>query len=204
MFDGIFGFRSENGWDRLLKIKTTGRDDQNANHINYAYEPTPYSVLERLRDSGRFTKKNTLLDYGAGKGRVSFFMAHETGCRCIGVELNERLYEKALQNQETAVSGNKVTFVKGNAASFIVPAEADRIFFFNPFSLDVLRPVMERIRVSYYEAPREIQLFFYFPSLEYTGYLMNVDELCFEDEIGTDDLFFGNQAREKILIFTLS
>ena len=204
MFNKIFSYRSENSWDKLLNIRTTGRDDLNANHINYAYEPTPYSVLERLKDSGRFGKKNTLIDYGAGKGRVSFFMSHETGCRSIGVEYNERLYEKALKNQETAVSGNKVNFILQNASRYKVPAEADRFFFFNPFSLDVLRPVMERIRTSFYEAPRELQLFFYFPSLEYMGYLSNVDELNFEDEIGTDDLFFGNQAREKILIFTMA
>ena len=35
-------------WDKLLNIRTTGRDDSRADQYRYPYEPTPYSVLERL------------------------------------------------------------------------------------------------------------------------------------------------------------
>ena len=59
--------------DKLLKIKTSGRDDSNADQYRYPYEPTPYSVLERLANSGYIRKKNVILDYGCGKGRVDFF-----------------------------------------------------------------------------------------------------------------------------------
>ena len=40
--------QEEKQWDRLLKIKTLGRDDSNADQYRYPYEPTPYAVLERL------------------------------------------------------------------------------------------------------------------------------------------------------------
>ena len=33
---------NENTWDKLLKIKTTGRDDSRADQYCYPYEPTPY------------------------------------------------------------------------------------------------------------------------------------------------------------------
>lgn len=62
----------ENKWDKLLKIHTMGRDDSNADQYHYPYEPTPYSVLERLANTGIIRKNNTLLDYGCGKGRVDF------------------------------------------------------------------------------------------------------------------------------------
>lgn len=39
-------------WDTLLHIKTTGRDDSISNQVNYPYEPTDYSVLERLANEG--------------------------------------------------------------------------------------------------------------------------------------------------------
>ena len=39
-------------WDNLLHIQTTGRDDTHADEYRYPYEPTPYTVLERLADSG--------------------------------------------------------------------------------------------------------------------------------------------------------
>ena len=62
---------------------------------------------------------------------------------------------------------------------------------------------MARILDSYYENPREILLFFYYPSDEYIAYLMTVDELDFYDEIECEDLFEGNDRRERILIFSL-
>ena len=46
-------------------------------------------------------------------------------------------------------------------------------------------------------------LFFYYPSDEYISFLMTVDELEFYDEIICFDLFEGNDARERILIFSL-
>ena len=42
----------ERSWDKLLQIKTAGRDDTNSDEYRYPYEPTPYSVLERLVDKG--------------------------------------------------------------------------------------------------------------------------------------------------------
>ena len=47
---------TESQWDKLLKIKTTGRDDSHAEQYRYPYEPTPYSVLERLANSGLIGK----------------------------------------------------------------------------------------------------------------------------------------------------
>ena len=63
---------------------------------------------------------------------------------------------------------------------------------------------MARILESYYENPREINLFFYYPSEEYISYLMTVDELEFYDEIECNDLFEDNDARERIMIFMLN
>ena len=62
--------KNETRWDRLLAVRTTGRDDTNADQYRYPYEPTPYSVLERLANSGLIRKENTLLDYGCGKGHI--------------------------------------------------------------------------------------------------------------------------------------
>ena len=48
---------NEDSWDRLLKIRTSGRDDTGSDRYKYPYEPTPYSVLERLGNSGEIGKK---------------------------------------------------------------------------------------------------------------------------------------------------
>ena len=53
--------KNETRWDRLLAVRTTGRDDTNADQYRYPYEPTPYSVLERLANSGLIRKENRSL-----------------------------------------------------------------------------------------------------------------------------------------------
>ena len=192
---------NEEKWDRLLQIRTSGRDDSHADQYRYPYEPTPYCVLERLADSGYLRKGNTLLDYGCGKGRVEFFLSWQTRCRSIGIEYDERIYEKAAENQKRAAAAGRVTFELANAEQFQVPEEADRIYFFNPFSLEILQKVISRIIASNYAAPREILLFFYYPSDEYISFLMTVDELTFSDEIDCGDLFQEKDPRERIVIF---
>ena len=44
-------------------------------------------------------------------------------------------------------------------------------------------------------------LFFYYPSEEYIGTLMQQEQLMFYDEVDCRDLFPGDNEREKILIF---
>lgn len=194
---------NENKWDKLLRIRTSGRDDSRSDQYRYPYEPTPYSVLERLAFSGYIGKKNMLVDYGCGKGRVDFFLSYQTRCRSIGIEYDERIFETAAENQKTAVSAGRVKLVLQNAETYVVPETADRFYFFNPFSVEILRSVLERIRESYYEQPREMMLFFYYPSDEYVSHLMTMDELTFLDEINCRDLFDGENSRERILVFQI-
>ena len=194
---------NENMWDKLLHIKTTGRDDSNSDQYNYPYEPTPYNVLERLANSGFIRKKDVLLDYGCGKGRVDFFLAYQTKTKTIGIEYDERIFQSTSNNQKTAVSKARTEFVLARAEAYEVPLEVNRCYFFNPFSVELLRKVMARILESYYENPREMFLFFYYPSEEYISYLMTVNELEFYDEISCEDLFEGHDSRERIMIFAL-
>lgn len=193
----------EDSWDRLLRIRTSGRDDTGSDQYKYPYEPTPYSVLERLGNSGEIRKNNTVLDYGCGKGRVDFFLSYQTGCRSVGIEYNERIYHIALKNKEKASSGRKTTFELADAAVYQVPAEIDRCFFFNPFCIDILKKTMARILESYYENPREIRLYFYYPSEEYMQYLTEMDVLDIRGCINCRDLFPRENNREKILIFSI-
>lgn len=191
-------------WDKLLKIKTSGRDDSNSDQYRYPYEPTPYCVLERLANCGLIRKKNTVLDYGTGKGRVCFYLSYQTRCQSVGIEYDERIFRQAIENKETAVSGNRTSFLETNAEGYIVPKEIDRFYFFNPFSVEILQKVLARIYESFYEEPREMLLFFYYPSDEYVSYLMTQEQMMFSDEINCMDLFGGGNQREKILVFEIN
>ena len=194
---------SETNGDKLLQIQTCGRDELGADEYHHPYEPTPYSVLERLANSGLVGKGDVVLDYGCGKGRVGFFLSHRTRAKTIGIEYDERIYQVALENQKTTISRAKPDFVLTRAEEYEVPRSVNRCYFFNPFSVEILHKVMARIIESWYEHPREVFLFFYYPADEYISFLMTVDELEFYDEIECDDLFEGNDPRERIMIFQL-
>ena len=193
----------ENTWDKLLQIKTTGRDETNADAYHHPYEPTPYSILERLAKSGLISNDDVVLDYGCGKGRVGFFLSYRVKAKTIGIEYDEHIYQGALENRKTALSKIKPDFVLTSAEEYEVPAEVNRCYFFNPFSVEILHTVCARIIESWYENPREVFLFFYYPADDFLAYLMTVDELEFYDEIECDDLFEGKDPRERIMIFQL-
>ena len=193
----------EQNWDKLLQIQTVGRDDTHADQYHHPYEPTPYSVLERMVASGFFGEEDVTLDYGCGKGRVGFFLGYRTKARTIGIEYDPHIHAGAEENRRTTISRVKPEFVLTRAEEYAVPPQVNRCYFFNPFSVEILHKVMARILESWYETPRDIYLFFYYPADEYMAYLMTVDELEFYDEIECDDLFEGYDERERILIFWL-
>ena len=193
----------ESAWDKRLQIHTTGRDEVNADQYRYPYEPTPYCVLERLVNSCLIGPKDVVLDYGCGKGRVDCFLSAQTQANTIGVEYDERIFRIAQENQNSAVSKTKTEFILERAEAYEVPQTVNRCYFFNPFSVGILRKVVAKILASYYEKPREILLFFYYPSEEYISYLMTVDELSVYDEIPCGDLFEAKSKRERILVFSL-
>lgn len=108
------------------------------------------------------------------------------------VNLTEPVFQTVVKMNEQA-----------NAENFVVPEIVDRIYFFNPFSLEILQKVIFQILDSYYANPRTIQLFFYYISDEYISYLMTVEELMFLDEIDCTDLFPEKNPRERIVLFEL-
>ena len=190
--------RNESAWDKLLQIKTCGMDETNADEHHNRYEPTPYRVLEQLTERGLIREGDAVLDYGCGKGRVCFFLAHRTKAKAVGIEYDERIYRAALENRKSAAAKAGVGFVQTAAEEYEVPPEVNRCYFFNPFSVEILRKVMARIQESCYENPREILLFFYYPFDDYLSYLMGADELEYYGEIDC-----GSNSRDLVMIFRL-
>ena len=194
---------TEREWDQKLHIDTIGRDASMEDAYHHPYEPTPYSVLERMVDSNYINEENIVVDYGCGKGRVGFFLSSQIRCKVIGIEFDEKICGQAGEN----LSGFKgcrgeVEFLCVGAENYEIE-KADVFYFFNPFSVEILRSVIGKIKKSYYNNPREMKLFFYYPSDEYISFLMTVPELCFSDERDCSDLFEDNKNQEKIIIFEI-
>lgn len=181
--------------DRQLGIHTCGEDNSVADAHHSPYQPTPYTVLDRLAESGHITRNDQLIDYGCGKGRVSVYMAKTVHCRSIGVEYDESIWLKAREN---CPKGGRVEFVCASAETFPIPPDANRFYFFNPFSADILRAVLARVIASYYDHPRDIRLIFYYPTAEYLHCVS--DTLDIIESIDCRDLFDTHDPAEQILI----
>ena len=189
--------------DNFLKIKTNGRDDSNSNFVNYPYEATPYSVLQYLANSGYITKKDKIIDFGCGKGRVDFFLAYSTKAQMIGVEYDLRLYNTALLNQEKAISRNRVSFINSCASQVKIESDVTGAYFFNPFSLVILKEVINNLKKSKEENNRNIKLFFYYPSTEYLSFLENDKSITHIENIECDELFKNKDLREYIAVYEM-
>lgn len=190
---------TEREWDKRLRIRTSGREDEaNANYSSY--EPTPYSVLERLAQSGYIKRKHRLLDYGCGKGRVAFFMASAVGCRAMGIDQSQKLIDMARENRRSSRVGDRTNFACCLAEQY-EPKDEDVFFFFNPFSLKVFESVLRRIERSRQSSPRDMTLISYYPSEEYAQCLDESPSFFRLGAIDCRDLFGGRDPRERILVY---
>ena len=138
---------SEREWDRRLGIVTTGLDATHADLHHNAYEPTPYTVLGRLVESGYVRESGNWIDYGCGKGRVSFFLHAHTGCRITGVEFEPSIYEAATENHKNCGQPEKVSFVCAHAENYeIGDADHFRRHFHAAVDLFFLKPHVRRAK----------------------------------------------------------
>ena len=187
---------TEREWDKRLHIHTIGREDEANPHYS-PYEPTPYSVLQRLADSGHIRRRDHLLDYGCGKGRVAFFMASVVGCRVTGIDYSQKLIDIAKENRAASRLGDRVT-LRCCLAEQYDPQDENVFFFFNPFSEKVFEGVLRRL------AQRGTgTLICYYPSEAYTACLNLTPEVEHIDTIDCGDLFNGKDERERIEVFRL-
>lgn len=189
--------------DRLLKIKTNGRDDTNSDLTNYPYEPTPYAVLEMLANSGYIKKTDVIIDYGCGKGRVDFYLAYMLKCRMIGIEYDLRLFNKAQVNHNTAISKNRVDFIHINANDYEINDDVTGLYFFNPFSIAVLKNVLNNLRDSIKKNKRSVMLYCYYPSSEYLDLLDNAPDILHIEDIDCTSLYKKLDKREIIAVYKI-
>lgn len=189
--------------DSKLHIQTTGRNDKYSDHHHYPYEPTAYSVLDKLVDTGYITRSDVLLDYGCGMGRVPIYLREKVGCKGYGVELVKHFYSIACKNKKSYIHGADVEFIHGKAEKYQLKDDVTACFFFNPFDISILRGVVQQIKKSYEEHPRKIKMYFYYPQDEYVTFLLSIPEFELAGEVDCGGSAALEEVRNRIIIFAI-
>jgi len=191
--------------DNDLNIQTEEiqQDGKDSFHF-HRYEPTPYDVIDCLFDIFKPEINDILVDYGCGLGRLNFYLEHRFHIRSRGIEMVTDYYERAMQNLAT-YNGKKdnISFVQAKAEEYAVSSNETIFYFFNPFSVDIFRRVVNQILSSWQESPRKLTLILYYPEDDTVFYLERHTSFRLVDEIAAcDDI--RKDRRERFCSYELS
>lgn len=167
----------ERKFDQMLQIRTVGLREWRKQTDDYnRYEATPYAALEKLFSSYKLKPTDRVVDFGCGRGRVSFFIHHQFNIPVTGIENNDLTYSEALYNKAVYRQKNKhlnapIRFEFGLAENYQVQPEDNVFYFFNPFSVDIFKKVVQNILLSVQKNKRTVDLILYYPLPEYKNFL---------------------------------
>lgn len=168
---------AERKYDKQLQIRTVGlREWGNEASLYNRYEATPYAALDRLFETYSLEKNDRLVDFGSGRGRVTFYVHERFRIPVTGVEAHDKTFEEALKNKQTYRKKRQhikapILFEYALAEQYNVNSNDNCFYFFNPFSIKIFKKVITNIIQSYEENRRTIELVLYYPLPEFKQYL---------------------------------
>ena len=199
---------SEQYFEKLLKIKTSEKQKGFNESLHYnRYEPTSYKVLELLSSIEEFSKEDSLVDFGCGKGRLNFYFNYLFDLKVTGIEMNPYFFKECLENKKSYLSQNKIredkiNFINCLAEDYEILKEDNKFYFFNPFSEQIFIKVVKNILDSVSTFERQVNLILYYPSEDYIYFLENYTPFSLKREIKIPKKY-DYDSREKILIYEL-
>lgn len=140
----------------LNKLTLAGENSEQNHHYQGASYYILFSIFEKLPIE---TKNLPLIDYGCGKGRA-LFVAEQCGfTNLIGVDIAKELINDANANKAVYVRKNsqsKIDFLFEDATKYLIPDNAKVFYFFNPFGEEVLQKVIDNVKESVKQHPRQV------------------------------------------------
>ena len=108
-------------------------------------------------------ERSTLVDVGAGLGRVVLHAARRPYRQIVGVEISPALFEVAKDNR-AAYRGDlacrDIRLVRADAAAFAFPRGDLVVYLYNPFRAEVLAPMLDRLSA---DRRRDVALVYHTP-----------------------------------------
>lgn len=108
-----------------------------------------------------------------------------------------------MENHSRCINSRRVEFKHSNAKDFEISDTVTGAYFFNPFSVEILKDVIENIRKSKKKNDRDVILFFYYPSKEYLEFLNIQSDIYFVEKLECYHLFKDYNDREYIGVYKI-
>ncbi|MEH7350117.1 methyltransferase [Gottfriedia acidiceleris] len=196
-------------YDNLLNIKTEGEQKGFNESFHYhRYEPTPYSALQELFKQYILSSNDRIVDFGCGKGRLNFYINSLFNATVVGIEMNEKYYNEAVENEKnyikkTKTSDDKLLFYCCLAEDYQINPLDNCFYFFNPFSIQIFMNIINNILISVEESKRNVEIILYYSSDDYIYFLENQTAFELKQEILLADAYMKNQ-NERFLVYRLT
>ena len=128
------------------------------------YEPTPVGDIDTLLDAVPLApERATLVDLGAGMGRVVLHAARRPFRQIVGVEISPALLEVAKENRDRFRGERRcrdIRLVRAAAATFTFPRGDLVVYLYNPFRAAVLTPLLDHLAAG---PDRDVVLVYHTP-----------------------------------------
>lgn len=166
-------------------------------------ESTDYYVLDHLFREFKFSATDQLVDMGSGTGRVLIYSAYKLEIPVVGVEFIPAAFDIAQRNilafNEKMGQQYPITILNQPVEEYQISSRDTVFYFFNPFQLVIMRPVIYGIMQSVVDFPRKITLIYYYPL---DSCIQLIEEKT-DFQLKKTILLPGNQQdpREKIVIY---
>ena len=169
---------AEFDWDQRVNTTSAALSwrDRLLGAFHSPYQPTESSLfhemLQALCQQNHFDFRDfTFIDLGSGKGRALLMASDYPFRRILGVELLPALHRIAQQNLINYKSESQRCFtleaICADATEFVFPAEPTLLYLFNPFPEQRLRQVIQNLKRSLREHPRQVYVLYHHPLLEF-------------------------------------
>jgi len=100
----------------LLALHSVGfaQDPAEKDNVAGPYVPTPWVIVDEMLKLADITAADTVYDLGSGDGRLVIASAKRFGARGVGIELQEKLVERAQVEARAEGVQGRVSFVQGD------------------------------------------------------------------------------------------
>ncbi len=179
-------------------VDALGLESSIANgHQSSGYE------LEVVLNSLSITSQDTIIDLGAGKGGALLLMANYPFSKIVGVELSPEFTVIAKRNITRLGRRRRITVICGDASQYESIDDFNYVYLFNPFPDPVMIRVLENIKESLKNRPRDLTIIYTNPKCENLllagEFFKKTDEYFFENKDSTVIYTFAKKGSDAAL-----